>query len=77
MSLSIDVDKVRGVLLADGWHQVVGNSFDLDAYEYMHGDTLIHGGGEGGMKATGFRFKDANGPVYGPLSSILAVRLAN
>lgn len=35
MSLSIDVDTVTAVLLADGWHTVVNGSFDLDAYEYL------------------------------------------
>jgi hypothetical protein len=33
MSLYIDVDRVSSVLLADGWHAVAEDSFDLDAYE--------------------------------------------
>lgn len=35
MSLAIDVDRVSGVLLADGWHEVGGRSFGMDAYEYL------------------------------------------
>ena len=39
MSLAIDVDKVGGVLLADGWHKVRWqdgrSTFDIDAYEYV------------------------------------------
>ena len=31
MSLAIDVDKVDMVLLLDGWHEVAGDSFDVDA----------------------------------------------
>jgi len=35
MSLAIDIDKVATVLLADGWHTVEDDSFDIDAYEYV------------------------------------------
>lgn len=35
MSLAIDVDLVREVLLADGWHEVLDASFGLDAYEFL------------------------------------------
>lgn len=38
MSLYIDVDKVAEALLADGWHAVTDGSFDLDSYEFHHGD---------------------------------------
>lgn len=75
MSLAIDVDKVNAVLLADGWHKVADQSFDLDAYEYIHGSATIHKGGQGGVTSTGFRFKDdGNYVMYGPLTAILAVR---
>ena len=75
MSLSIDVDKVIGVLLADGWHEVGGDSFTLDAYEYLSGDQLVHGGGQSGVCVTGFEFTDIGGYVIaGPLTAIHAVR---
>lgn len=77
MSLAIDVDKVTAVLLPDGeWYDVEGNSFDLDAYEFKHEGTSIHGGGQGGVSATGFVFKVRNrGVMYGPLTAIVAVRV--
>jgi len=76
MSLAIDIRQVRAVLLADGWHEVAGRSFDIDAYEYKAGDDLLVGGGSvAGVTSTGFRFNDAEGDVVmGPLTAILAVR---
>jgi hypothetical protein len=35
MSLAIDIDAVTAVLLADGWHEVIDDSFYLDAYEFL------------------------------------------
>lgn len=75
MSLPIDVDKVRAVLLADGWHKVEGGSFNLDSYEFFHGDRRIHGGGEPGVCSVGFIFQSGAGILAGPLAAILAVRL--
>ena len=73
MSLDIDVEKVTGVLLADGWHNVTSKSFILDAYEYSH---AFHGGGQSGVCATGASWKEAGGSVvlYCPLTAILAVK---
>ena len=34
MSLMINVQRVKEVLLPDGWHEVANSSFDMDAYEY-------------------------------------------
>jgi hypothetical protein len=66
MSLAIDVDRVKAVLLADGWHAVEHQSFTLDSYEYIwyssaaekaKGDfQTMHGGGRDGLCATGFSF---------------------
>lgn len=85
MSLAIDVDTIVAVLLVDGWHEVAERSFTMDSYEFIwwseHADTmrddpmLMHGGGQGGVCATGFRFKvKAEGHIAGPLTAILAVR---
>lgn len=87
MSLAIDVDRVTAVLLADGWHSVSDDSFAMDAYEYVwYPDgkrtswdaTMVHGGGENGVCATGFIFKRSSAPnsewIAGPLTSIVAVR---
>jgi hypothetical protein len=61
--------------------EVADASFDLDAYEYIHGHDsggdaiLLHGGGDAGITSTGFGFKESGGGwLYGPLTAILAVR---
>lgn len=76
MSLSIDVDEVTAVLLADGWHTVVDESFTLDAYEFhWQGQLLVGGGTVQGVPSTGFEFHGPDGQVWvGPLTSVLAIR---
>lgn len=75
MSIAIQVDNVTAVLLADGWHDVADDTFDLDSYEYLHGDHLLHGGGNSGVCATGFTFRETGGQLLsGPLTAVLAVR---
>lgn len=88
MSLAIDREAVTAVLLADGWHQCVPESFDLDAFEFVDysepstsgvgfAARTIHSGGKSGICATGFVFQEAGeeGTVAGPLSAVLAVRV--
>lgn len=76
MSLNIEVDDVYEVLLADGWHEVADRSFDLDSYEFHWGNIALHGGGSGGVCATGFTFKEAGvgGWIAGPFTAVLAIR---
>ena len=86
MSLAIDVDKVKGVLLSDGWYEVKDRSFVLDSYEYLwwpegadgakiEEPDVVHGGGQSGVCATGFTFKGNEGDwISGPLTAIEAVR---
>jgi hypothetical protein len=75
VSLGIQVDNVTAVLLADGWHQVGNHSFDIDAYEFMHGTLTVHGGGWGGVTTSGYAFAEPDGTILsGPLTAILAVR---
>lgn len=45
VSLAIEVDDVTAVLLAGQWTEVKPSTFRLDAYEYLAGDDLLHGGG--------------------------------
>lgn len=72
MSIAIDVAKVRSVLLADGWHRIVENSFAVGAYEYVQAG-VTKSGGNGSTAPVGFRFKDDAGYMLtGPLSAILA-----
>lgn len=79
MSLRIQVDKVGAVLIGDRWFEVTPGTFNLDAYEFMDGATLIHGGGQGGVCGTGFEFVESRRDgrsdlrVAGPLTSIKAV----
>lgn len=76
MSLSIDVDRVMRVMLADGWHEVARKSFDLDSYEFNHESAcILRGGAVLHVCSTGFRFTDpATGrAVFGPVTAILAV----
>lgn len=81
MSLAIDVEKVTHVLLSDGWHLVEPKTFTLDAYEFLEypddpdGDGfLLLGGGQSGMCATGFAFREGEFRVSGPLTALIAVR---
>lgn len=79
MSLYINTNNVISVLLADGWHEVVDSSFDLDAYEMYWDsngkDLLVLGGGQDKLTSTtGFSFKGLDGKVFGPLTSVLVVK---
>ena len=81
MSLAIDMARVTSVLLGGEWIAVIAESFDIDSYEFMDdrfglGDprSVRHGGGASGICASGFYFESSNGFVYGPLTSIQAVR---
>lgn len=75
MSLAIDVDSVTEVLLRDGWHKVIDDSFDTDAYEFLHeGRLLVGGGSVAGISATGATWKERDDTwVACPLPAILAV----
>ena len=76
MSLDINIEDVLEVLLADGWHVVHGESFELGPFDFTHKGRRVHGGGDSGVCATGFSFvTDQEGSrLAGPLTSILALR---
>lgn len=76
MSLAIQLHDVTAVLLRDGWHQVVDQSFDVDDYEFLDGETLRVGGGQvEGVSPTGAAWKERDGSWFAcPLPRILAVR---
>lgn len=77
MSLEIEIDNVAEVLLVDGWHKVKGNSFEIDAYEFIHEDEVRIGGGQvdGVPSAGAIWYELASGLVACPLTSIIAVRI--
>jgi hypothetical protein len=71
---TIATTNVVAVLLADGWHRVVQGSFSVGALGF---------GADADLGTPGFCFEEADhGSPYrpaalaGPLSSVLAVRLA-
>ena len=74
MSLSINVGKIKSVLLADGWHACVEGSFYIDAYEYtgiINDEHFISAG------VNGYSFDlpgEEGGRLFGPVEAILAVR---
>ena len=76
MSLYIEVDDVAAVLLADGWHRVKDKSFELDSYEFAHGETpRLLGGVCEGVCSTGAVWTEPDGAqIYCPLTAVLAVR---
>jgi hypothetical protein len=74
MSLLVDTGAVQAVLLADRWHRVKAQTFDINGYQYVWNDTVFSEPGE-----MGFKFVDrATGAIImGPLQSMLAVRLVH
>jgi hypothetical protein len=78
MSLSIDIQKIASVLLADGWHQVVLGSLELDGYDFMRQNAIVLTGAvTNGLPATGARWKEAGDVVVAcPVTAILAVKLS-
>jgi hypothetical protein len=74
MSLFIDVDTVVAVLLPDGWHEVLNDSFVIDSYEFAQGEMTLHSEGAGYSFVT----SNPNGSVEkvtisGPVTAIQAV----
>ena len=89
MSLALDVDRVSEVLIGGTWYGVKKQSFSLDSYEYIwfaegqirgqDDPTILHGGGNSDVCASGFMFTTTrNGMTVlmsGPLTAIQAVSL--
>jgi len=89
MSLAIDMDSVKEVLLPDGkWHQITDDSFEIDTYQYLRakkaqpgGDDAkvrLGGGQEEVLSACGARWIETNSNgkkrrVFCPITSIQAV----
>jgi hypothetical protein len=76
MSLGIQLDEIKHVLLGDRWHEVETGSFALDTYEFMEGGQAVARGDGQLITTVGFMFREPGGHIVaGPLSSILAVQL--
>lgn len=77
MSLAIEVDDVAEILLTDGkWYRVKNQSFDIDAYEFLHNTEVLLGGGQQeGVPATGAEWAGPDGSLMCvPLTAIVAVK---
>jgi hypothetical protein len=80
MSLAIDVTKVVAVLLADGWHATLRDSFKIDGYEFVaNAEIVMKTGQSAPVCAMGFTFTEAGTDraieISGPLTSVLAVKM--
>ena len=76
MSLGIQLNEVKSVLLADRWHEVEASSLTVDTYEFNDGDTAVARGDGQILSVAGFMFWEPGGHIVaGPLSSILAVQI--
>lgn len=64
MSLEVDAANVHAVLLADGWHNVVDDSFELGDTGFSFTEHLPASTAQSGRRIV----------TKGPISSILAVR---
>jgi hypothetical protein len=79
VSLAIDAAKVVAVLLADGWHPTLRDSFRIDTYEFVHDAEIVLKAGQSPPTSTmGFTFTEAGTDrtieISGPLASVLAVK---
>jgi len=89
MSLAIDMDRVKEVLLPDGtWHRVAEDSFEIGAYEYLRANERQPDDGAAGVRvggeqeklllARGARWTETNSngkkrSVFCPIAAIQAV----
>ncbi len=79
MSLALDVTKIVAVLLADGWHPTLRDSFKIDGYEFVaDAEIVLRGGQCERVSSLGFTFTEAGTDraieISGPLTSVLAVK---
>ncbi len=89
MSLAIDMDSVKEVLLPDGkWHRIADNSFEIDTYQYLRAkeaqpggddaEVRLGGGQEEVLSTCGARWTETNSNgkkrrVFCPITAIQAV----
>ena len=74
--IGIDIDRVEGVLLADGWHRVKDHSFKVGNYGFLKGQTVVVNAiaVKGTVSHWAQWTEPDGGLVAGPLSSLLAVK---
>ena len=76
MSIAIDLDRVSGVLLADGWHDVGDSSFIIDAFEFLRQGKVTFGRRRlpSAMSMGAGWIEPSGTTIYCPVSAILAVK---
>ena len=71
MALKLNPEKVRYVLLPDGWHEVMSidgkSTFGVDAYEFIEGSPTAGASWRETMDSNQYK-------ISCPLTSILAVK---
>jgi hypothetical protein len=77
MSFVVDISSVKAVLLADRWHLVEDQSFEISEYAFGEpGGRWVPGGGGGvGAPPIGARWTESDGmTIVCPVTSIVALR---
>lgn len=66
----VNINLVTRVLLADGWHDILYNSYEVGSFELADDDGIL----ATQSRTPGFQFTDSDERfLAGPLSSVLAV----
>ena len=66
----VDTNRVTHVLMADGWHVVMLESFDVGSYDFVEGERDLSS-----LNALGATWRTVDGfRVYCLLTSVLAVK---
>jgi hypothetical protein len=88
MSLAIKVHKIKRVLLIDGWHEIMDDTFIIDAFEIVEEgfeddkkvyEVILKGGAIKEITSTGCGWIEKrassgiNREVYCPITSVLAI----
>ena len=74
MALTIDVERVTAVLLADGWHYIQPRSFHIDPYAFTSGETVVAKPQPGYFFAKIDQISREMQYFLGPLDCVMSVR---
>jgi len=70
IKIETEVSAVTGVLLADGWHDVVGG-IEIGPHRFLRADEHLH------TNTMAVRWKESSGAVIvAPVEAVLAVKTA-
>ena len=76
--IGVDIERVEGVLLTDGWHPVKDHSFAVGNYGFVKGQAVVVNAiAIKGTASHWARWTEPDGAVLAcPLTSLLAVKSA-